>query len=167
MAELGLDQVWWMVSPQNPLKSTDGMESFERRLNDARAVSRHPRIMVTDLERRLGTRYTVDTLAALKRYYPHTRFVWLMGADNLGQIHRWRRWRAIFDGVPVAVFDRPTYGLKALTGPAAQAYRANRVGQSRARGLARRPSPGWVFFACRLEKQSSTEIRQAKRRVAP
>jgi nicotinate-nucleotide adenylyltransferase len=167
MAELGLDQVWWLVSPQNPLKPVEGMEGFDTRLSGARAAARHPRILVTDLERRLGTRYTADTLAVLKCYYPRTHFVWLMGADNLGQIHRWQRWRTIFRNVPVAVFDRPAYGLRALTAPAAQTYRASRVSQSRAGLLARRRSPGWVFFACRLETQSSTAIRQAKRRVAP
>jgi nicotinate-nucleotide adenylyltransferase len=167
MAELGLDQVWWLVSPQNPLKPVEGMASFQKRMAGARSAARHPRIVVTDLERRLGTRYTADTLAALRRLYPRTRFVWLMGADNLGQIHRWQRWRTIFDSVPVAVFDRPAYGLRALAAPAAQTYRAKRVGQSRAGLLARRRSPGWVFFACRLENQSSTAIRQAKRPVAP
>jgi nicotinate-nucleotide adenylyltransferase len=165
LAALGLDQVWWLVSPQNPLKSAEGLAAFDRRMEEAKAVARHPRIVVTDMERRLGTRFTADTLAALRRYYPRTHFVWLMGADNLGQIHRWQRWRGIFETVPVAVFDRPPYRLKTLAAPAPSAYWPYRVAQGRSRTLLDRPPPAWVFFASRLEPLSSTEIR--RRNSAP
>jgi nicotinate-nucleotide adenylyltransferase len=161
LESLGLDQVWWMVSPQNPLKSADGMAAFDARMASANAVARHPRILVTDLERRLGTRFTADTLKMLRRYYPKTHFVWLMGADNLGQIHRWQRWRDIFRTVPVAVFDRPPYRLATLAAPAPSAYRPRRVPQARSRTLATRRPPAWVFFASRLEPLSSTEIRRS------
>jgi nicotinate-nucleotide adenylyltransferase len=167
LSHLALDQVWWLVSPQNPLKSARGMAGFHRRLAMARASARHPRIVVTDLESRLGTRYTFDTLAALKRYYPHTRFVWLMGADNLGQIHRWQRWRGIFQTAPVAVFDRPPYRLRTLSSPAASAFARARLPQQKSRSLALRDPPAWVFMASRLEPLSSTELRMKARRFGP
>ena len=118
---MGLDEVWWLVSPQNPLKSAKDTVPFNRRFAMARLQARHPRIVVTDLETRLGTRYTYDTLMALRRYYPRTHFVWLMGADNLGQIHRWQKWRGRFENIPLAVFDRPPYRLRTLASPAAAA----------------------------------------------
>lgn len=159
LRRLGLDQVWWLVSPQNPLKPTHGMAAFADRFASAVGVARHPRIIVTGLERALGTRFTSDTLAALRGRYPRTRFVWLMGADNLGQIHRWQRWRSIFETIPVAVFDRPPYRRRTLNGPAAQAYRSFRVVESRARGLVDHRAPAWTFFASRLDPLSSTQIR--------
>ena len=138
------------------------MAAFHDRYAGARAVARHPRILVTDLELRLGTRFTSDTLALLRRHYPRTSFVWLMGADNLGQIHRWQLWRSIFASVPVAVFDRPPYRFRMLNSPAAGAYRRYRVGETRARGLAKRRTPAWTFFACRLDPLSSTQIRSSE-----
>jgi len=167
LARLGLDQVWWLVSPQNPLKSPSGMAGFGRRLAMANLQARHPRIIVSDLEIRLGTRFTVDTLAALARYYPNTDFVWLMGADNLGQIHRWRNWRGLFAKVPIAVFDRPPYSLHSLASPAASAYGRHRIDQSRARTLAGAEPPAWMFFPSRLEPTSSTQLRRAARRFGP
>jgi nicotinate-nucleotide adenylyltransferase len=167
LAQFGLDQIWWLVSPQNPLKSARGMASFHRRLAMARASARDPRIVVTDLEQILGTRYTFDTIAALRRYYGRTHFVWLMGADNLGQIHRWQRWRGIFESVPIAVFDRPPYRLRTLSGPAASAFHRARVPQTKSRNLAVRPAPAWVFMASRLEPLSSTELRMRARRFSP
>lgn len=104
---LGLDAVWWMVSPQNPLKSKKDMAGFDSRLKSARVASHHPKIIVTDIEAQLGTRYTVDTLKALKKHFPRTKFVWLMGMDNLHQIHKWKNWQEIFKLLPVCVLDRP------------------------------------------------------------
>jgi nicotinate-nucleotide adenylyltransferase len=162
---LDLDEVWWLVSPQNPLKPQRGMAPFADRLAAAvAAASGHPRIKVTDLEDRLGTRYTADTLAALKKRFPHTRFVWLMGADNLGQIRRWERWRSIFRAVPIAVFARPTYCLSALSDMAAQRFARWRVRPNEARHLARIAPPAWVFFLTRLDTRSATQIRS---RLAP
>jgi nicotinate-nucleotide adenylyltransferase len=166
LARLGLDQIWWLVSPQNPLKSTTGMAAFARRFATAKAKAAHPRILVTDLENRLGSRYTYDTLSALRRYYPRTRFVWLMGADNLGQIHRWQHWRDIFKTVPVAVFDRPPYRLRTLASPAAAAFGRARIAPGRARNLASLAAPAWVFYPSRLEPLSSTEIRTRARRMS-
>jgi len=167
LKRLGLDQVWWLVSPQNPLKPTKGMASFAKRFAMARFQARHPRILVTDLETRLGTQYTFDTLKALGRYYSGTRFVWLMGADNLGQIHRWQHWRAIFGNIPIAVFDRPPYRLQTLASPAASAYAKYRRDQSRARDLVTLKPPAWTFFPSRLEPLSSSQLRMAARSFGP
>ncbi|MGN6375010.1 MAG: nicotinate-nucleotide adenylyltransferase [Sphingomonas sp.] len=106
---LGLDEVWWLVSPGNPLKPVEGMAPLAVRLASARAMARRARIRPTDIERRLGTRYTVDTIAALVRRHPNHRFIWLMGADNLAQFHLWRDWRRIACEVPIAVIARPGY----------------------------------------------------------
>ena len=108
LKRLDLDEVWWLVAPQNPLKAVRGMAPFDKRLAGAKRLARDPRIRVLDLERRLGTRYTVDTVAALRRLFPKIRFVWLMGADNLAQIRHWQRWTRIFAALPIAVFARPT-----------------------------------------------------------
>ncbi len=162
---LGLDRVWWLVSPQNPLKPARGMAPLARRLAEARAVARHPRIAVTCLERELGTRYTADTLVSLVRRFPRTRFVWLMGADNLGQIPRWKRWERIFRTVPVAVFARPAYSLRALGGKAARRFARRRVGVGDIRGLAGRKPPAWAFLRNPLHPASATAIRAARARA--
>lgn len=162
---LGLDRVWWLVSPQNPLKPVRGMAPLAQRLAEARAVARHPRIAVTCLERELGTRYTADTLASLVRRFPRTRFVWLMGADNLGQIPRWKRWERIFRTVPVAVFARPAYSLRALGGKAARRFARRRVGVGDIRGLAGRKPPAWAFLRNPLHPASATAIRAARARA--
>ncbi len=107
---LGLDEVWWLVSPGNPLKPEKGMAPLPARFRSAQAMARGLRIRVTAIERTLGTRYTVDTLRALQRRYPDRQFIWLMGADNLAQFHRWRDWRRIAAMVPIAVVARPGYG---------------------------------------------------------
>ncbi|MBM3560472.1 MAG: nicotinate-nicotinamide nucleotide adenylyltransferase, partial [Alphaproteobacteria bacterium] len=109
LRRLGLDEVWWLVSPQNPLKPAAGMAPLAERLAGARAVARHPRIRITALEARLGTTWTIDTIVALGRRFPGTRFVWLMGADNLVQIPRWRDWSSIFNRIAIAVIARAPY----------------------------------------------------------
>ncbi len=156
---LQLDELWWMVSPQNPLKSKADMAPFAERLASARAVARHPRILVTDIETRLRTRYTADTLHALKRRYPRTHFVWIMGADNLAQIPKWERWAEIFAAVPVAIFDRGTYVFPALSGKAARRYGAKRVGVENAARLAKIAPPAWAYFHIRRHPASATSIR--------
>jgi len=161
LRRLGLDEVWWLVSPQNPLKKPTE-SSLEERIGAARRVANHPRIRVTDIERTMGTVYTADTLAALARRFPRIRFVWIIGADNLIQIPRWRRWRRIFATVPIAVFARPPYSLKALTGRAARCYAASRVSEAQAGALARMRPPAWIFFHTRPHPQSATRIRAAR-----
>lgn len=159
-----LDCVWWMVSPGNPLKPQEGMASFDERLNSAREMARDPRIIVSDIETRLGTRYTADTLAALTRRHPEVHFVWLMGADNLAGFHRWQHWRDIAALVPIAVVDRPGATLKACRARAAVALAPYRVPEHRAGALVRRPPPAWVFLHGPRSFLSSTLLRAQKGR---
>jgi len=158
LKRLDLDEVWWLVAPQNPLKPIAGMAPFADRLAKAAAFAKHPRIRVLDLESRLGTGYTADTIAALRACYPRTHFVWLMGADNLAQIRHWRHWREIFARVPVAVFARPSYCRKALAELPAKRFARARVAPP-ARRLARLKPPAWVFLPVRLDPSSASEIR--------
>ncbi|MGH6954720.1 MAG: nicotinate-nucleotide adenylyltransferase [Alphaproteobacteria bacterium] len=162
---LRLHEVWWLVSPQNPLKARAEMGSLPARLAGARAIARRPRLRVTAIERALGTRFTIDTLRALKRLYPRTRFVWVMGADNLVQLPAWRDWRAIFRAAPIAVFDRPSYSRKAMTGPAAVAFGRWRIEPCRAGELAERRPPAWVFLDIPLHRASATAIREERARA--
>jgi nicotinate-nucleotide adenylyltransferase len=156
---LGLDWVWWVVSPGNPLKA-EGPAPLARRMAAARAILKgHPRVRVTDIEARLGTRYTAETLARLLRRHPGMRFVWLMGSDNLAQLHRWRDWRRIMEAVPVAVMARPGARLSARFAPAARAYRRAQLNESEARGLAWREPPAWAVLNLPLSPESSTAIR--------
>lgn len=160
LARLGLDQVWALVSPQNPLKPVAGMAPQDLRLASAKVVmERHPRLLATGIEAAFGTRYTADTLRTLRLRFPRARFVWLMGADNLAQMHRWSRWRRIFAAVPIAILARSPYSRKALAAPAARAMARHRLAQGRAWGLAACPPPAWVFLHTRLHPASATEIR--------
>lgn len=159
LKHLHLDEVWWVVSPQNPLKPGADMASFEDRLAGARTLVRHPDILVTDIEARLGTRYTADTLVKLKMCFPRTHFVWLMGADNLAQISQWQRWTRIFNLVPIAIFDRAPYSFDALAGKAAHAFARFKLRNRDARSLVERTPPAWIFFHTRLHPGSATSIR--------
>lgn len=157
---LRLDQVWLLVSPQNPLKSPAGMAPQAQRLNSARAVlGGHPRLRATAMESAFGTRYTADTLAVLQTRFPRVRFVWLMGADNLVQIARWARWTRIFQSVPVAILARSPYSQKALAAKAARRMARFRLPERSAAGLAERAPPAWTFLHTRLHPASATAIR--------
>ena len=156
---LDLDEVWWLVSPQNPLKPEEGMATLADRFDSALVMARHPRLRVSAIEIHLGTQFTADTLAALRRRFPLTRFVWLIGADNLAQIHRWRRWRQIFTQVPVAVLDRSPYSYEALAGRAARRFAGLRLPARRAAVLAEQSAPAWVFLHQRRHPASATAIR--------
>ncbi len=170
---LRLDWVWWLVTPQNPLKGAIDMAPFARRLGRARQQARHPKILVTDLESRLGTRITATTLRALRRRFPRTRFVWLLGADNLAQLPRWRAWTEVFELTAIAVFRRPPWTLPALAGQAALRYRRRRVRDCAPAALARRTPPAWTLLRNRLSFTSATALRHAsaaerpRRRPAP
>ncbi len=166
LERLDLDEVWWLVSPHNPLKPVAGMAPFAERFDQARRVAAgHRHIIVTDLETRLGgPHYTADTLHALRRRFPRLRFVWLMGADNLVQLRDWQRWREIFRTAAIAVFDRPSYSLKALAGLPARRFARRRVPVSAARRLAEMELPAWVFFHSRLDPRSATRIRTEGKR---
>ncbi len=154
-----LDQVWWLVSPGNPLK-TDAPADMARRLAASREIARHPRIRVTDIEARLGTRYTAATLTELARRYRGVRFVWLMGADNLRGFHRWDRWDEILRMVPVGVLARPGEQLRAGLSPAARRFARWRLPPSEAAGLAARRAPCWTLLSGRMLDLSSTELRR-------
>jgi nicotinate-nucleotide adenylyltransferase len=162
LQRLKLDQVWWLVSPQNPLKTPLGMAPFQARLKGAACQLRHPRLRVTGVERALGTRYTADTLKRLARAFPRTRFVWLMGADNLLQISRWEDWQQIFRIVSIAVFARPTYCFPALSGKAARRFAHRRLAASAAGLLARSKPPAWAFLFTKLNPISASAIRAGR-----
>ncbi len=160
LKRLALDRVWWLVSPANPLKSA-APAPMPARLAACRRVIDHPRVAVTDIETRLGTRVSVDTLRALRLRYPHLRFVWLMGADNLAGFHRWERWHEIMAMVPVAVLARPGQRMPALTARAARQYARYRLPASAAANLARAPTPAWVYLDMPMRRDSSTALRRA------
>jgi nicotinate-nucleotide adenylyltransferase len=155
---LGLDQVWWLVSPQNPLKPTQSMKSQDARIEIASALADDPRMRVTGMESEWGTRYTADTLEQLRRRFPNCRFVWLMGADNLKQIPKWDRWLKVFHSVPVAVFDRSPYSQEAMAGKAAKRFSRFRL--TSAGRLAMTPPPAWIFMHIKRHPASATAIRR-------
>jgi nicotinate-nucleotide adenylyltransferase len=159
MKRLGLDRVWWLVTPGNPLKDTRGLPPLAHRMAAARRMAAHPRIDVTDLEAAIGTRFTCDTIAWLTRRFPAVRFVWIMGADNLASFHRWRNWRAIVARVPIAVIDRFGASLAAAAAPAALALAKARIAESAARSLARRHPPAWIYLHGIKSPLSSTALR--------
>ena len=154
---IGLDRVWWLVSPGNPLKVLQPAPMAERMVQARALLGDDPRVVVSDLEARLGTRATVDTLRRLQAIYPGVRFVWLMGADNLVQFHRWSRWREILARVPVAVMARPGAGLAARLSVTARVYRGSQV--ARAERLAGEAVPAWSFVNLPLHGASSSAIR--------
>lgn len=160
LKRLDLDAVWWIVTPQNPLKSASETAPFAERMAGAIKVARHPRIRVTDIEQRLGTVHTAGTLMALLPRFPDCRFVWLMGADNLVQICAWKHWRSIFSLVPIAVFSRAPYSRSAFASRAARAFSDYRVPESRARSLAMMRSPAWLFLNIPPHSGSATRIRE-------
>ena len=158
---LGLDQVWLLVSPGNPLKPRAGMAAPAARLAGAQSVADGRRVVATDIEAHLGTRFTLDTLRALRRRFPRVRFVWLMGADNLAQLPRWRRWMDIARMVPFAVLPRPTYTRPALASQAARRLAHARHPARRGLGLADLAAPAWVVLGGRQNTLSATALRRA------
>ncbi len=158
---LGLDEVWWLVSPGNPLKPEVGMAPFPVRMASARAMARHAPIRVSAIEQRLGTRYTVDTLVRLPLLYPRHRFVWLMGADNLAQFHRWHDWRGIAREVPIAVVARPGYDAPAHASPAMSWLRRFVRPAGQAKNWTRWRLPALVLLRFRPDFTSATRLRAA------
>lgn len=158
LKRLRLDRVWWLVSPGNPLKAA-GPAPLADRIARAKRVMDHPRVVVSDAEARLGTRYTAETLKRLGALYPGVRFVWLMGADNLAEFHRWQDWDWIMRSVPIGVFARPGARLAARGSRAADEYARFRVDARDASALARIRPPAWCFLDVPMMKQSSTAIR--------
>lgn len=161
LRRFGLDRVVWLISPGNPLKPNPPAP-LEHRLKAAQMLCSHPRIMISDIEARLGTRYTADTLRALKARAPQARFTWLMGADNLAQIHRWRDWHSIFCSVPVGILARPGSGLAALHSPAARHYANKRLPERNSRALGSAASPAWCFAHIPLRTDNSSALRSPR-----
>lgn len=153
-----LDAVWWLISPGNPLKPK-GPAALEKRVTRAQALVRHPRVKVTDLEARLGTRYTADTLSKLMMQAPGTRFVWLMGADNLAEFHRWQNWQDIMQRVPIGVLARPGARISARLSPAARLFARHRVPSGMSHKICHARAPAWCFVNVPMVAQSSTAIR--------
>jgi nicotinate-nucleotide adenylyltransferase len=160
LKRLGLDHVWWLVSPGNPLKDTRRLAPLAERVAAARRLAQHPRITVTDFEACAGTRFTYDTIAYLKRRAPTCHFVWLMGADNFINFHRWKRWREIADLVPLAIIDRPGSTLKAAHSQAAKALEGARLEESDASLLPLCAPPAFVFLHGPRSPLSSTALRE-------
>ncbi len=160
MEALGLDEVWWLVSPGNPLKPQSGMAPLAARVTSARAQARRAPIRVTAIERELGTRYTIDTLKILRRRYPHLRFVWIMGADNLAQFHQWKRWRDIARTMAIAVIARPHYNEAARGSPAMAWFRRFVRPVSQRKSWTNWRLPALVLLRFRPDPRSATLLRQ-------
>lgn len=158
LKRFGLDQVWWLVSPGNPLKE-QGPAPLDRRMERAQQVMQHPRVQVTDIEAALGTRYTAQTLAKLRQSYPMVRFVWLMGADNLAQFHLWQDWQQIAQTVPMGILARPGQRISARMSRAAALYAPYRIPGRHSQLLARADAPAWCFVNVPMHDASSTAIR--------
>jgi len=156
---LKLDRVWWLVTPGNPLKADRTPHALAERMEAARNVAHDPRIAVSCLESVIGTRYTADTIRYLCRRASGLHFVWIMGADNLAQFHRWHDWRHIASGVPIAVIDRPPQSFRALASPAAQALARYRIPENQAASLAEQRAPAWTFLTGMKSHLSSTGLR--------
>lgn len=156
---LGLDAIWWLVSPGNPLKDAGAYAPYEERMQTARRVAQHPAIVVSNFEQRKGLQYTVDTVGTLTALWPDIHFVWLMGADGLAGFDEWKDWREIFAAIPIAVFNRPGYAEAALESVAAREFAAFRRNRCEADELAQTAPPAWVFIEHTANPISSTAIR--------
>ena len=161
LRRLQLDKIWWLVSPGNPLKDTRDLPSIVDRVAAARQVASHPRIVVSAFEQKLGSTFTCDLVEVLKRRNPGVHFVWIMGADALAELHRWKHWRQIAEAMPLAIVDRPGSTLPATHARAAVALAARRVREDDARLVAGAPPPAYVFLHGKRSPLSSTAIRAA------
>lgn len=155
-----LDEIWWVMSPGNPLKEYYP-EPMEKRIAEAKRIMCHPRVRITDIESKLSSPYTACTLAYITTSFPRNQFVWLMGADNLEQIHKWKDWRSIMSKVPIGILARPDNQLAPLKARAARIYRSSRVPNWQSRTLARSPAPRWCYAILPMSHLSSTKIRSA------
>ena len=158
LRRFGLDRVWWLVSPGNPLKAR-GPQPLARRMAACRALVDHPSIAVSDFEAQVGMRYTAETLAALQKIRPHVKFVWLMGADNLAQFEHWQDWERIMQTVPIGVLARPGQRISARMSKPARIYRAARIPARQSRALRFATAPAWCFVNVPMSTLSSTALR--------
>jgi nicotinate-nucleotide adenylyltransferase len=158
LQRLDLDRIWWLVSPQNPLKSRRALKYAER-LEKVRKFACDSRMLVSDVEARLNTTRTIDLVTALQTRHPQVRFIWLMGADNLASFHQWARWRDVFEAMPVAVVSRPQDPVRAQLSLAAHQYACSRIREQDARSLALKTPPVWTYLTSPLHSHSSTTLR--------
>jgi nicotinate-nucleotide adenylyltransferase len=163
LKHLRLDWVWWLVSPQNPLKDPKFTGGYATRFAATRLLAKHPKFVVSDFEKQIGSRNTAQTLSAIKQRARHAKFVWIMGADSLAHLHLWHQWTEIADNIDLAVLARPGYSIRALGSKAALRYRDQRksVGV-----LAESHAPAWTFISMPLRKESSTAIRNRRKPVS-
>jgi nicotinate-nucleotide adenylyltransferase len=159
LRRLALDQVWWMVSPQNPLKNPRDTGDFQERFAATKAIVNHPRMVVLDIEARLDSRTTAQTFHQLAPVFRRGRFVWIMGADSFAGLDRWNDWRVIPATLPLAVFARPEFCQPALASPAARMLARYRIPEDQCRRLPDLEPPAWAFLKMRLRRESSTAIR--------
>lgn len=162
LRRLDLDQIWWLVTPGNPLKEHSELAPLAERVAAVQAMAKHPKMKVTAHEVQLGTPYTARTIAALQARNPELRFVWVMGADNLSGFHRWQAWRSIVERVPLAIVNRPGATLAPLSAPMSQTYATSRIPQEKARNLSSLTAPAWTFLTAPLDASSSTHIRRGQ-----
>ena len=156
---LGLDAVWWLVSPQNPLK-THQPQDMAQRLDACRKLARHPKIFVSDEENRLGTQYAIDTVRQLKARHHGVHFVWLMGSDSLASLHRWKQWQELVQEIPLVIYPRPGTTLKALSSKAAQRFQAHRIDPAQAASFKNLSAPAWMILSGKHSDLSSSALRQ-------
>lgn len=158
LKRLNVDAIWFLVSPGNPQKQTTDMASFNQRVDSLKAIiGNHPRMQVTDIEKRLESRYSADTIAALKKAMPHTKFIWIIGADNLATFHTWKNWRDIVRSLPIAVFDRPGYSMSGLTAPFVEMFGRFRTSPQK---LGKSNVPAWAFLTIPRHPASATQLRR-------
>lgn len=162
LRQLQLDEIWWLVSPQNPLKPEQ--PSWQSRADTVVNLPLHPNMRVSDVECQYGTKYTIDLLTTLKRRQAHLNFVFIMGADNLLQLPKWRQWRRIMETIPIAVIARPSSPIKARLGLAAQQYAYARIAEDQAHTLKHAIAPAWSYLTLPLDKRSSSAIRASSNR---
>ena len=166
LKRLQLDCVWWLVSPQNPLKDTKETGEYSARFAHTKQIAKHPNFKVTNLEKQIHSRNSAQTLGALRQAMTKAHFVWIMGADSFADLDHWHNWTQIVETLPIAVLARPGYSVRALSGQAALRYRKYRVNNDQAGLLAKRRAPAWVFISMPLRPESSTAIRQAVKSVS-
>lgn len=165
LKRLNLDQLWWLVTPGNPLKENGRLPSQAERMAQSRNFARSPRIRITGLEAELRTPYTAATLAFLLQRYPSVHFVWVMGADNLAGFDRWQNWQGIAASIPIAVVDRPGWRMKALASRAAKMLAGARIDEADAAALPGMSPPAWTFLTTRLSSLSSTALRASPKDI--
>jgi len=167
LTRLGLDKVIWLVSPQNPLKPAAESATLAARMASARRMARGPHMIVSDVESRVGSHYTIDILRILEQRFPGVRFVWIMGADNLGSLHGWRGWADILREMPVAVIARPGAEMKSRSSPAARRFAHFRLSSRESTKLADKRAPAWLYIRAPFNFASSTALRARLRTRNP